>query len=590
LVDHRLAGHRDNQRIAQRDTELTMTIRDHVVPATSPFAAARASIGASLRRALGVTVVLVCALGLWASAAQADGGATIKDAPELVLGTTVGSGWTDQPINGTNGGEFWKISLKGGETLSFDTTDFAPACGAFGVDFYSPATTDADLPSAVVAVSRGSGATSFTAPFTGTWIIFVTQGGCGNASQSYDYEASLTPGPASAVTGATTIAAAPELVLGQTNASGWVNQPVDGANGGEFWKISMKGGETLSIDTTDFGFGCGAFGLDFFSPATSDADLPSAVVAVSRGSGATSFTAPFTGVWKVLVTQGGCGNTTESYDYDAALTAGPASAVTGATTIAAAPELVLGQTNASGWVNQPVDGANGGELWKISMAAGETLSIDTTDFGFGCGAFGLDFYSPATTDANFPAATAAAALGTGAVSFTAPSSGVWIVFVTQGGCGNTTESYEYDASRSGVAAPSGGATGGHGGPPSGGGSATGAVAHVALARQTDVVSSRGVASVRIACSGAPCSGGLRLTTTVAHKTVTIGTASFSGLEIGTHKLTVKLTSKGLHYLRQHHGRLGVVISASYLSGSHQGSAHVAATLTSARSRAGVPLA
>ena len=465
----------------------------------------RAHIATMLGRAFAAMTVVVSALGLWASVAQAHGSATIAGAPELVIGKTEASGWTSQPVDGPDGGEFWRVSMKGGETLSIDTTNVDPGCGAFGLDFFSPATTDANLPSAVVAASRGGGAASFTAPFSGSWIVLVTEGGCGNTTESYDYEAALTAGPAVAATGATTIAAAPELVLGQTDASGWVNQPVDGPDGGEFWRVSMKGGETLSIDTTNVDPGCGAFGLDFFSPATTDANLPSAVVAASRGGGAASFTAPFSGSWIVLVTEGGCGNTTESYDYEAALTAGPAVAATGATTIAAAPELVLGQTDASGWVNQPVDGTNGGEFWKISMNAGETLSFDTTNVDPGCGAFSVDFYSPATTDANFPAAKAATTVGPGAASFTAPSSGSWIVLVTEGGCGNTTESYDYTASKPLASGPSGGANGGQapkGGAPGG----AGALAHVALARQTDVVSSRGLASVEIACSGAPCPG------------------------------------------------------------------------------------
>jgi hypothetical protein len=421
----------------------------------------RASIGAARRRAIGVVLVLVSALGLWASVAQADGGATIKEAPNLVLGHIEASGWTNQPVGGTDGGEFWKISMKGGETLSMDITNVvAPGCG-IGVDFYAPGTTDANLPSAVVAAGGGSGATSFTAPSSGVWVVFVTEGGCGSTTVSYDYDAALTAGPASAVTGATTIAAAPELVLGQTDASGWVHQPVGGTDGGEFWKISMKGGETLSMDITN-------------------------------------------------VVAPGCG-------------------------------------------------------------------------------IGVDFYAPGITDANFPAATATAALGAGATSFTAPSSGVWVVFVAEGGCDSTTVSYDYTASRSVGTAPSGGATGEHGGSTPSGGSGTGGVAHVALARQTDVVSSRGAASVQIICSGAPCSGSLRLTTTVAHKTVAIGTVSFSGLGIGAHKLKVKLTSKGLHYLHQHHGRLTVAISVSYLSGSHEQAAHAAATRTSARGH-GVPLA
>ncbi len=156
-----------------------------------------------------------------------------------MIGKTEASGWTDQPVNGTDGGEFWKISLKGGETLSLDTSNFvySNGCGAFNVDFYAPSTTDANLPSAVVAVARGAGAASFTAPYTGTWIVFVNEGGCADTTYSYDYLASLTAGPASAATGTTTIAAAPELVLGQTNASGWVNQPLNGSDGGEFWKI-----------------------------------------------------------------------------------------------------------------------------------------------------------------------------------------------------------------------------------------------------------------------------------------------------------------------------------------------------------------
>jgi hypothetical protein len=235
-------------------------------------------------------------------------------------------------VNGDGGGEFWKIHLNGGEILSIDFSDInaVGGCGAeeFGVAVYAPTVTDATLPSAKTAMTTGGSTFSFVAPSTGTWTLFINSGVCGT-TLTYDYAASLTPGPSRSANGSATIEGTPELIVGSTVASGWSNQPVDGSAGGEFWKVHINAGETLAISFSNVnGYGgCGAeeFGVSVYAPTVTDATLPSAKAETTGGGSTFDFAAPSTGTWTLFVNGGVCG-TTISYDYAASLS-GPGKVV-----------------------------------------------------------------------------------------------------------------------------------------------------------------------------------------------------------------------------------------------------------------------
>jgi hypothetical protein len=372
----------------------------------------------------------------------------------------------------------------------------------------------------------------------------------------------LTGGLAPAVAaanGGASIAAAPELVLGQTVSSGWSNQPVNNEPGGEFWKVPLNGGDTVSIDISDASCGIGEL---VYAPGVTDGTLPGAKAVVSEGGSTFTFTAPSSGVWTVFL-YSGCATT--SYDYAATVTRTSGKSENGGASIAAAPELVLGQTVSSGWSNQPANNEPGGEFWKVPLDAGETLTLETS--AASCG-IGESVYAPGVTDGTLPGAKAVASTG-GSLTFTAPSTGVWTVFIYSG-C--PTTSYDYVATVAG----GGGASTSGGGVPTGKAAPT---ASMAVARQLVSVSAGGIASIGVACGGAPCSGTLELTVLVKRATgtgrrkkttttlVTIGSVSFSGLSVGPHRLAVKLNSTGLRLLKHDGYKLSATARATYSSGS-----------------------
>jgi streptogramin lyase len=115
-----------------------------------------------------------------------------------------------------------------------------------------------------------------------------------------------------------------------------------------------------------------------------------------------------------------------------------------------------------------------------------------------------------------------------------------------------------------------------------------AVSLLRLPHQTDAVSSSGVLHVTLDCSGAPCSGTIKLifkkkvtTGKGKHrhtKTVssTIATGTFSSLALGADKVALRLSSYGLSLLRSHSYRLTTSTSIGYLA---SGGSHVSATGT-----------
>jgi streptogramin lyase len=122
------------------------------------------------------------------------------------------------------------------------------------------------------------------------------------------------------------------------------------------------------------------------------------------------------------------------------------------------------------------------------------------------------------------------------------------------------------------------------GPPPVGTGPVGSPASVlTLPHQTDKVSRRGALDLTVDCSGAPCSGTVKLifnkkvpTGKGRHrrtktKSVTIASASFSSLPFGEDKLALKLTRQGLSLLESHDYKLAADAGISYVS---SGASHV----------------
>ncbi len=109
-----------------------------------------------------------------------------------------------------------------------------------------------------------------------------------------------------------------------------------------------------------------------------------------------------------------------------------------------------------------------------------------------------------------------------------------------------------------------------------------------LPHQTDKVWSHGALHVTLDCSGAPCSGTVKLiykpkVTTGKGKhrktktvSITIATASFSSLALAADKLSLKLTHQGLALLKSHHYKLAPNLSISYTT---TGASHASTTGT-----------
>jgi hypothetical protein len=105
-----------------------------------------------------------------------------------------------------------------------------------------------------------------------------------------------------------------------------------------------------------------------------------------------------------------------------------------------------------------------------------------------------------------------------------------------------------------------------------------------LPHQTDTVTRKGALHVTLDCSGAPCSGTVKLLVKVKRTTgkgrhrrtktvsVTVATARLSSLAVGAQPVSLKLNSQGLSQLKTHHYKLAIDASISYLtSGASQAS-------------------
>jgi streptogramin lyase len=115
-----------------------------------------------------------------------------------------------------------------------------------------------------------------------------------------------------------------------------------------------------------------------------------------------------------------------------------------------------------------------------------------------------------------------------------------------------------------------------------------AVSLLTLPHQTDAIASGGALHVTLDCSGAPCSGTIKLifktkVTTGKGKhrhtksvSTTIATGTFSSLAVGADKVALKLNGHGLSLLKSHSYKLAAGVSISYVA---SGGSHVSATGT-----------
>ena len=91
-----------------------------------------------------------------------------------------------------------------------------------------------------------------------------------------------------------------------------------------------------------------------------------------------------------------------------------------------------------------------------------------------------------------------------------------------------------------------------------------------IAAQSLKVTKRGVLTLRVQCSEAPCSGKLKLTAVVKRKgksaVVTLGSTSFTNLTVGTAKLYIKVRA-GSKLLKPHASTLRATATVTYRSGS-----------------------
>jgi hypothetical protein len=193
--------------------------------------------GMSKRRAFG-GLAAACSLACVASpaAARAEGSTTIAGATPLVIGQAV-----TESFSGPSIGEYFKVSLTGGETLSVALSKVESTCAEEpSMRVYPPSVTDASV-GTTSGVAGEEKSLKFVAPATGTWVLAI---GIANPCQKigYTYNASVATGPSETANGGPTVATARPIVLNDTVAAGFWT-PSDS----EYWKVPLEKGDTFEI-------------------------------------------------------------------------------------------------------------------------------------------------------------------------------------------------------------------------------------------------------------------------------------------------------------------------------------------------------
>jgi hypothetical protein len=546
--------------------------------------------------------ITVLAIGVAPAAAFAGTEAKnkIAEAQELALGAEQAGGGREV--------DFWKVRLAGGDRVTIDVGELQNQGYAF--QLYAPGTGDATftkLPAVDSAYTNGATSDQVTlqAPYNGTFILAVCEnvGDCRQITEGhgthpmnvYTFTMSVPepvgqPVEAGETPASGTIAAVPTpLTVGNFEAGG----------GGkiDYWKVHLAGGDQVNLAVGELQNQGYAFQL--YAPGTGDATftkLPAVDSAYTNGATSDQVTlqAPYNGTFILAVCEnvGDCRQTAEGhgsnpmnpYTFTAILPVPIGQSVEATETqaggsIASASPLAVGAFEAGG--GGPAD------YWLVPLEGGEQVKIDVGEQQNQ--GYNFQLYAPGTSDATFTQLPAVASASTNgalsdAIALQAPFSGLFVLAVCEnvGDCRQTTEGHGSNPMLPYTFTMTPTVAGNTGPPPasSGPGHSPGqAHATVGVAPQQATVSSRGRFAVTLICAGAPCTGSFKLTLLLKRRTgsgrhrkitstvVTIGSASFSNLTVGTHRLALTLNAAGMRLLRQHGHKLSAIGYATYTAGS-----------------------
>jgi hypothetical protein len=230
--------------------------------------------------------------------------------------------------------DFWKVHLIGGYKVQFYFTASGSFGGGYGFDLYAPSTKDPTFyqTGALVTAIGPPSASTFTlqAPYTGTFVLAVCQATYGysvpgNCAAADPPSGGSIPGsiqapmsPYTFTTSVVTDGITTSQGAGETKASATIAGAPDVsafASGGgqsiDFWKVSLKKGETVSFNWTASGSFGGGYGFDLYSASTTDADFyqatPLATVIGPASPSDFGLEAPSTGTFILAVCQAAYG-------------------------------------------------------------------------------------------------------------------------------------------------------------------------------------------------------------------------------------------------------------------------------------------
>jgi hypothetical protein len=266
-------------------------------------------------RLAGVLALLLSGLTIAATA----GAASATPPPGHTIATAGNLGVPDSASGGGGPIDFWRMSLSGGDYVQF-TVPPTPSSNHYYFALFAPGTTDTSFPTArpfVGQATNGDAKTVFElqAPYTGTFILAVCQG----TAYCPSVENGGGVNPMNRYTFTTTFyqRVSPKVAAAETKASGTIagtrNMGVGhfesgGANGVDFWKMSLHGGDDIqfTVPATPYP---NDYYFALFTPGTTDISFPTATAITghaTNGSAKTVFDllAPYTGTFILAVCQG----------------------------------------------------------------------------------------------------------------------------------------------------------------------------------------------------------------------------------------------------------------------------------------------
>ena len=272
------------------------------------------------------------------------------------------------------------MTLNAGDKL---TIDFQPINGgSVSLRLYKPDVTDFTLGSASsVAYASTSSKAQFiwTVPQQGAWILKVY------SDHGYQLATKVDGAGLTQPTTGTSIATAERLPIGTTF--------VAGVNRDEFWLVTLKAGDKLTIDFEQINGG--SVSLRLYKPDVTDFTLGNASsVAYGSTSSKAQFiwTVPQQGAWILKV------YSDHGYQLAAKIARANLTQVSTGITIATAKRINLNATF--------VAGVNRDEFWRVTLNVGDKLTIDFQPINGG--SVSVRLYKPNITDFTLGSASSVA--------------------------------------------------------------------------------------------------------------------------------------------------------------------------------------